>query len=142
MSGRKNTIRSFPIISAGDMSSASLTSQVTSIQYLDNIGIQFTWTGSPVGTFQVQVSADYIRDDSTPGSSGYGQVSNTGNWIPLTLSYWNGVALVTGTTVPTSVGSPVYIDIDLMSAPWIRAVYTKSSGTGTLTAVITAKAIG
>lgn len=130
---RKNTLQSYKTINAGDMSTASLTSTVTSIQYLDDIGVQFTWSGSPVGTFAVQVSADFVRDDTN------GQVMNTGHWVPIVLSYWNGTVFVTDTSLPTSVGSPIYVDLALLSAPWIRVVYTKTSGTGTLTAVITGK---
>ena len=112
-----------------------LTSQVTNINSLDDIGYQFDWTGTPTGTFQIQVSADYNQDDR-------GNVLNVGNWVPLLLSYWNGSTFVNGTTIPTSVGSPVYIDLALLSAPWIRAVYTNASSTGTLNAYVTAKMLG
>lgn len=115
----------------------TLTSKVTDIQWLDNIGLQFVWTGTPVGTFSVQVSADYA-----PGGEVGSGPANPGNWIPLTLSYWNGTMFVTGTSIPTSVGSPIYLDLDFLSAPWIRAVYTNTSGSGTLTATITGKAAG
>jgi hypothetical protein len=132
---RRNYLNTYPIITSGSMTSTStVTSKVSNIQYLDNIGIQFDWTGSPTGTFQVQISANYAQDTQ-------GNVTNAGTWIPLTLTYWNGTANVTGTTVPTSVGSPVYLDLDFVSAPWIRAVYTNVSGSGTLTAVIVAKAV-
>lgn len=114
------------------MSLASLTSAVTDIQFLDDIGIQFTWSGSPVGSFAIQVSADYSQDLN-------GNVQNAGHWVPLTFTYWNGVTFVTDTSVPTSVGSPIYVDLALLSAPYIRAVYTKASGTGSLTTTITAK---
>lgn len=135
MSNRKNTLLSYPIITAGVMTgTTTLTSAVTNIQFIDDIGIQFTWTGSPTGTFSVQVSADYAQDFQ-------GNVTNTGNWATMTFTYWNGSAFVTATSIPTSVGSPIYLDLALLSAPWIRATYTNASGTGTLTAVITAKEI-
>lgn len=129
---RKTNIKQFNTIAAGDMSLASLTSAVTDIQFLDDIGIQFTWSGSPVGSFAIQVSADYSQDLN-------GNVQNAGHWVPLTFTYWNGVTFVTDTSVPTSVGSPIYVDLALLSAPYIRAVYTKASGTGSLTTTITAK---
>lgn len=133
---RKNNLRQFNSISAGAMTGTSvLTSAVTDIQWLDDIGYQFTFTGSPVGTFQIQVSADYYQDNV--GTA----VENPGNWVPLILTYWNGTAFVTGSTIPTSVGSPIYIDLALLSAPWIRAVYTNASSTGVLTATITGKAV-
>jgi len=134
LAGRKNNLSSFPTISAGDMSQATLTSAVTDIQWLDDIGIQFTWSGSPTGTFQIQVSADYNQDFM-------GNVDSSGHWVPLVITYWNGSAWVTGTTIPTSVGSPIYVDLALLSAPYIRCVYTKASGSGTLTATITGKMV-
>lgn len=102
------------------MGEASLTSGVTDIQFLDDVGIQFTWSGSPTGTFAIQVSADYNQNEVGSG------VINAGNWAPLTLSYWNGSAMVTGTSLPTSAGSPIYVDLALLSAPFIRAVYTNT----------------
>lgn len=132
MSGRKNSLPSYKTINGGDMSAASLTSTVTNIQFLDDIGYQFSWTGSPVGTLAIQVSADYAADLN-------GNVTNAGHWAPMVFTYWNGAAFVTDTSIPTSVGSPIYLDLSLLSAPYIRAVYTKTSGTGTLTAYVTAK---
>jgi hypothetical protein len=109
-----------------------ITSPVTCIQWLDNIGVQFNFSGSPVGTFQVQVSADYSQDAQ-------GNVTNPGNWAAVPLTYLLTGASTTATTVPTSVGSPIYLDLNQLSAPWVRVVYTNASGTGTLNAFITAK---
>lgn len=110
----------------------SLTSSVTDIRFLDDIGIQFTWSGSPVGTFAIQVSADYNQDYD-------GNVINAGHWVSLVFTYWDGMNFVTNNSLPTSAGSPIYVDLALLSSPWIRAVYTAGSATGTLTATITAK---
>lgn len=123
MSGRKNNLRLFRNIAAGDMSQATITSSVTNIQFLDNIGIQLTFTGAPVGTFEVQVSADYAQDDN-------GNVTNAGNWTSITLSPSPAAA---------GSGSTIYIDMNQLSAPWIRVKYTKTSGTGTLNGYITGK---
>jgi len=124
MSGRKNNLQSFQIITNGTMGVGSITSTVSHIGFLDNIGYQFNFTGSPVGTFAVQISADYAQDTE-------GNVTNPGNWAPLTFS-----------TIPsTASGSPVYLDITQVSAPWIRAVYVGTSGSGTLNAFMTAKMI-
>lgn len=124
MSSRKNTLLKFQTITNGDMSTAAITSSVTSIQFLDNIGVQVNWTGTaPVGTIAVQVSADYAADE-------FGNVTNAGNWFTLPVS-----PAVSGGT-----GS-VYVDLNQMSAPWLRVVYTKTSGTGTLNAFITAKCL-
>lgn len=131
---KKNQLTKFQTITSGNMASASLTSTVTNIEFLDDVGIQFNFTGAPVGTLAVQVSADYAQDNQ-------GNVTNSGNWVPLTFTYWTGSAFVTDFSIPTSVGSPVYLDLALLSAPWIRSVYTKTSGTGTLNAFITAKSV-
>ncbi len=134
MSGRKSNLESYKTITAGDMS-GTVTSLVTNIRFLDDIGYQFVWTGSPTGNIAIQVSADYDQDTSSPPN-----VLKAGNWVPLTFTYWNGSAFVTATSIPTSVASPVYIDLALLSAPWIRAQYT-GTGVGSLTATITGKMI-
>ena len=134
MSVTKNVLKPFQTITAGSMA-GNLTSQVTTIQFLDNLGLQLDWTGSPVGSFQVQVSADYSQDIM-------GNVLNAGNWSPIILEYIpTGGTLTIATSIPTSVGSPIYVDLNQTSAPYIRVVYTSSSGTGTLNAYITAKEI-
>lgn len=132
--GRKNILPSFHTIVAGDMS-ANITSPVTEIRYLDDIGIQLNWTGSPTGTFAVQVSADYSVD-----TVGGGTVLNPGNWISVALSYLVAGIPTTSTTIPTSVGSPIYIDLQQLSAPYIRIIYV-GTGVGVLDAYITAKEI-
>lgn len=126
MSGRKNNLRKFKNISSGDMSAASITSLVTNIQWLDNVGIQLNWTGtSPVGTVSVEVSADYEQDDQ-------GNVTNAGNWVAITLSPTPSVSGNSGS---------IYLDLNQLSAPWIRTKYTKVSGIGTLNSFITGKQV-
>src|SRR6187402_3139693 len=46
------------IMSACDMSTASCTSKPIDMKFMDNVAIQATFTGSPVGTFKVQISSD------------------------------------------------------------------------------------
>lgn len=133
MSGRKNNIKQFQSVVAGAMS-GNITSAVTDIQFLDDIGLQLNYSGSPTGTFSVQVSADHSEDFN-------GNVLVAGQWIPLTLSYWNGTSSITATSIPTSVGSPIYLDLALLSAPYIRVVYTAGSGSGTLNVFLTAKQV-
>jgi hypothetical protein len=122
---RKNNLRAFQNIVNGDMSQASITSAVTDIQFLDNIGFQFNFTGTPVGTFSIEVSIDYAQDFN-------GNVLNAGNWVPVNLM-----------PVPVASGAAgsVYVDLHLVSFPWIRAVYTRTSGSGTLNGFISAKMI-
>ena len=131
---RKNILKQFKIVDAGDMSQASITSAVTCIQFLDNVGIQLNFSGAPVGDFEIQVSADYEQNPN-------GSVINAGNWAPLALSYLSGGSFVDSFDIPTSVGSPIYLDLNQLSAPFIRIVYTKTSGSGSLDAFITAKMV-
>jgi hypothetical protein len=128
---RHDQIRKFQNFTGGSMTGTSvITSIQSSIQFVDDIGIELVWTGSPVGNFQVQVSADYDPNQEIAGS-----------WIPLLFTYWNGTLFVTSYSIPTSLASPYYIDIPLTSAPWIRVQYTNTSGTGTLNSFLTAKAV-
>lgn len=124
---RKSNLKRFKTISDGDMSSSSIISSVSNIEFLDNIGVQLVWAGSPTGQFEVQVSMDYDQDNN-------GNVINAGNWVSVTLS--NSL-----TYVSTAVGSPIYIDLNQLSAPWIRVKYTRASGSGTLQAYVCAKMI-
>lgn len=124
MSGKSN-LRQFQNIVNGDMSQATVTSAVTCIQWLDNIGIQLTWTGAAVGTFAVEVSADYAQDIE-------GNVQVAGNWTALSLS---------PAPVAAGVANTIYVDINGISAPWIRIKYTKTSSTGTLQGYITGKSV-
>lgn len=112
------SLRPIPIITNGDMSQASLTSIVVPIQFEDNVGMQFVWTGSPVGTFTVQVSLDQI------------------NWSTIPPTSFSGTYPIPGTT-----SSPGYLDMALLSAAFVRVIYTKSSGSGTLNVLCVAKSV-
>jgi hypothetical protein len=124
MSSRKNNIKQFQIVTSGDMSQSSVTSLVTDIQFLDNIAIQINFTGSPVGSFAIQTSLDYAIDNVT------NTVINTGNWVDYQ-----------GLSISTAVGSPIIIELNQVSSPFIRLVYSKVSGSGTMNAYISAKTI-
>lgn len=122
MAGKSSLIQ-FQNIRNGDMS-GSITSRVTGVQYLDNIAIQLNvTTADAVGTFEVQVSLDYAQDSQ-------GNVTNAGNWIGLNLS---------GTPTVASTNEQFFIDINQVPAPWVRVVYTRTSGTGTVQGFISAK---
>lgn len=103
----------------------SITSEVTIIQNLTQIGYDISWTGgsTPVGVMTVQVSNTYSQN-------GDGSVKNAGNWTTLTLT--------SPATVSGSTGNG-FIDIDATGAYAIRLVYTRTSGSGTMTATISAK---
>lgn len=112
------TLTPISIVTNGDMSTASITSIVPPIQWQDNVGLQMVWTGSPVGAFAVQVSMDQS------------------NWATIPSSAFNGTYPVPGTTT-----SPGYLDLNQLSAPYIRVVYTRTSGSGTLNILMDAKGV-
>jgi len=130
MSGRKNHLSPFKIVSAGDMSQATITSSVTNIQGLDNIGIQVNiLTGTASGTFDVQVSADHTEVN--------GNVIVAGTWNKLGSPY---TGTLTSGVFSDSTAS-LYFDLNQLSSQYVRLLYTKTSGTGSFDAVIVGKMI-
>ncbi len=126
MSGRKNALTKYQIVTAGDQSQATVASTVTTIEFMDNIGIQVNiLTGTASGTFDVQVSADHVEIN--------GNVKTIGNWISIGSPY----------TATVTSGSPanIYFDLNQLSSPYVRLLWTKSSGTGTFDAFICGKMI-
>ncbi len=110
------------VIVAGDMS-GSLTSDVTIIQKISYISYSLVFTGTPTGTFNVQVSNDYSQNAD-------GTVKNAGNWVSLVLS---------ATTTATGSAGTGFIDIDGCAAYAMRLIYTVGSGSGTLNATVAGK---
>lgn len=105
----------FTLVGA-DMSQASATSASTDVRYMDNIGIVVNWTGTtPVGVLTINASNDKAT------------------WIPLNF----------GATISIS-GNTGSLDIAINQLPYahIQAVYTKTSGVGTIFAQLTAKTVG
>lgn len=94
------------------------------VQYSDNIGVQFVWTGTPVGTFGIDVSNNAIL-------APLGLVTG-GTWTPLVL---------TSPNLPIATGAPGngYIDLTQLGAAFLRVTYRATSGTGNCTATLTAK---
>lgn len=123
----KNVLFKTPLFSAGVMTGTNtLTSPAINLKFLDNVGVQLHFTGTPAGAFQVQVSADHEQSDS-------GNVSFAGNWVAIVLS-----------PSPVAAGAPddIYIDLNQLSATWMRVVYVNSSGVGVLNGSTVAKAVG
>jgi hypothetical protein len=110
------------IITNGAMASTNtLTSSVVDIRGFDNVSLQANWTGTPSGTFYVDVCSDYNINYS----------GRTGNWstLPQTL------------TAPSGSAGTSFLDAIQTSAPYIRVRYANSSGSGTLNVYIGAKAL-
>ncbi len=92
----------------------NIVSPTTSIKNLDNVGVQFIWTGTPTGTFFVQVSADGVTFDAIT--------------LPATVS-------------ASGSAGHACVDLNQISFPFIQVGYTAASGSGSLTAYITAKGL-
>lgn len=117
-----------PIINNLSMAT-SITGPATIIQKLPGISYDISWTGVPVGTFQVQVSNTYTQNaDGTP--------ANAGNWTTLPVASFSGTY-----PVPAGSASNGFLDVVGTEAYAIRLVYTATSGTGNLTVVAAAKVL-
>lgn len=117
-----------PLINAQSMGS-DITGPATIINTLPGISYDVAWTGNPIGTFSIQVSNTYSQNVD-------GTVANAGNWNTLPPSAFVG-------TLPTPAGSADhgFIDIVGTEAYAIRIVYTRVSGTGSLTVLASAKVL-
>lgn len=115
-----------PLVDEASMAT-SITSPPTNINRLPGLAYQVVWTGSPVGTFTVQVSNDYVEGPQR-------EVLNAGNWDDLPTSSFSG-------TYPVPAGSPGHGMLDIVGTEvaWIRLVYNSTSGTGNLTVIPSAK---
>lgn len=123
-------IKKFQVITNGNMASASVTSAVTIIEDLSLIGYAYSWDGtSPIGTIEVQLSNNYALNTD-------GTVSNAGTWTTMTVDYMGSPVQSVPVTGNTGNG---FIDILETGAYAIRTVYTKTSGIGTLQAIVNAK---
>lgn len=89
-----------------------ITTPVLTIKLQDNVSYQAKWTGTPVGTFYVDISIDY--DPNT---------KNDGTWTTLPLS-----------PVITAIGAPddALFELNQLGMPSVRLRYVPTSGTGTL----------
>ncbi len=104
------------LIQAGDMST-DLVSPAIKTVWEDNVGIQATWTGTPTGTFTTQISMD-------PDNLGWVTVPST----PTPVQ-------------PAGTAATGWFEINQTTAAWVRLVYTRVSGTGTLKAKIALKSV-
>lgn len=104
----------------GDMSQTSITGTPTCTDGLDALSYQFTWaaTGTPIGTLSFQGSNNYDSNDAS------------GTWVTFDST------LIAGLSSCHPAGSAgdnlVCIDTDTFKAKFVRPVYTRTSGSGTL----------
>lgn len=119
-----------PVITDGDMSLTSITSDVTLVPSLTLGTYAYSWAGTvPVGTLAIQISNDYSVFPN-------GTVNNPGTWNTVYVTL-NGSTVVN--SIPVS-GSPGNGIVEWSTGAYaIRTVYTKASGSGTLQCVFAAK---
>lgn len=106
---------------------STLQSNPTNVSGMDDVGYSMSWTGAPVGTFTFQCSADY-----QPGLAPTDYPINAGTWTTYTMSN-----TITAAGVPDN----AFADLTLISAPWVRCVYTPTSGTGTVSIWVVGKGL-
>lgn len=120
--GRKNVLLSFPMLNGADMST-NQTSPVTDIAYLDNAGITVTWSGtSPVGTITVECA--------NPNPT-----ENEADWN------WHELGFGTPIDVTGNTGSHI-ISMNQLPFTKIRLKYNFTSGTGSISALLSVKQVG
>ena len=122
--GQVDVLRPVAVIN-GVPVATTVTSTPVHIMYLDNVGIQFVWTGTPTCTINVLVS-----NRTTPGSNPPTPVS--GSFTALTL---------TGLSNPAGSAGSFWIDLNQLGAEWVEAQYASCSSTGTLSAFLSAKGV-
>lgn len=107
-------------------SSKSLAANYTSPPLITQqdfgVYIQAVWTGTPVGTFKLQTSNSYQPGGAVPGG---GPAAAAGSWDDYPSSSQDS----------TGVTSCSWNVADIFF-PWVRVVFTSTSGTGTLTKLL------
>lgn len=126
----KFVLQSALMLNGADMS-GDIESVPLNVQQSDLLGIQVDYDsgGSPVGSLELQ------------GSVNYDPHLGTGTWFSLPLSVAPDFTPVTTVAIPTS-PSPLFLDMYGVSVPWLKLVYTATSGSGSMTAILSSKRLG
>lgn len=110
----------FSVLEAQSMG-ASFNSEPTFIPNISAISYEASWSGTtPVGSLAVEVSNSVTLNAD-------GSIRNAGNWTILTSS------AVSGNT-----GS-IFFDVTITAGLATRLAYTRTSGTGTMDAIVNGK---
>lgn len=127
-------LKPYPVFNSttGTSMATSLTGLVTLVPKLTVISYQFIWSAgsSPVGTIGVQVSNDYTLDDK-------GNAANTGTWSTYYFLKSDGT-IATSKAVSGTTGNEI-IELPNISFYAVRPIYTRTSGSGTMSALICGK---
>lgn len=119
-----------PIVVNGDMSQATINSIGLDIGQVYVSAIQAIYTGSPVGTLKLQVSCDNVAPVQWSSQSAI--VTNPA----ANVIHWTDY---TGSSLSITTAGDFAWLINPVGFRWIRLVYTKTSGTGTLNATFNGK---
>jgi len=113
-------VSNFSIKNDTDMSASSANSSAADVRKVINYAIQLVCTGSPVGTAKLQISCDQPNANPMPDSN------------IVTVTNWTDLA---GSTQSISAAGNVAWIVQNQGAAAVRVVYTKTSGTGTITSL-------
>lgn len=116
-----------PFFTGAMSSTNTINSPASIINLIPGVSYEVDWTGTPTGTFAVQVSNSYSENPD-------GSVLNAGNWTTLPSSSFVG-------TYPAPAGAPGngFLNLAGIESYAVRLSYTNASGAGTLTVYIAGK---
>jgi hypothetical protein len=120
----------FQILGSTSVSSTTtITSSATGMLYRDSICYQINASGSPIGTININASADYTPGNPQ-GPQGL-QSNNAGNW-----------ASIASTSVIAGTAFPIIWDIGPISMPWTQVQFVSSTSSGVISVWTSAKSYG
>lgn len=123
-----NIFNSVSVSGSASAALATFTSSVTAIRYLDNIGYQVNFTGTPQGVLQINACNDF--NPQLPESGNPQNSSKNGTWITLTsLSMVSAV-------------SPIGFNLNQVPFGYVQCQFLSSTASGVLTGWIAAKGLG
>ena len=112
-------IENCPITFSSTSLGADITSHAMSLQHIAMYCIQIVMSGTPTGTFKLQLSLD----EGAPSANTYdAKVAGVTNWTDVGDSQQN----------VTDAGSVTWNVAD-SAYNWVRVVYLRDSSTGTIT---------
>lgn len=98
---------------------ASLNMRPIWLGHIANYSIQIFFSGTPSGTFKLQISNDVGQPQASGDAQKYNGVSN-----------WTDVA---DSSISVSAAGDVAWEVQNSGSEWVRVVYTRSASTGTIT---------
>jgi hypothetical protein len=106
-------------------------SGITVLKSLSVVSYDIAWAGStPIGSVSVQLSNTYKRNPD-------GTAANPGSWN--SIPFQDNTGAIVQTVAVSGNSGTAFIDIRVSGAEAIKIVYTPTSGSGSLTAVISGK---